>query len=305
MTPKDRFFPLFATLTLSLAACSGAPTGAMASGATGGGDDAGTAAGDAGSGATKPTPDGGTIGAGTGNYIIVLHADQTPVAVDPTTSGETPSDQRIGFSGLRLFRNAADASPLVVADLPAPVDVGYNDGDDTVIATVPAKSLQAGHFTVAHVPIAYVRFTVAGTFHTTEIAAPGNFSDVISMADGAMIDGTAHDQGFWETAFSSTGGTTYGMQTGEHAVTAQPGATSGVVLDNSKSPSEYVFSTDLDVDPNLDHDVRVVFHVNTYQDFRWQDQSVAGYSAGTFDVSAAGFETVTQLGANSIATTVE
>jgi hypothetical protein len=304
MTRSPGFFALFATLTLTLAGCSGVSptTGAAASAA--GTDDGGS------SSSTSSPTDGGTsssnpTGSGTGNYIIVLHADQTPVAVDPSSSGETPSDQRIGFLGLRLLESVGDDNPLVVATMSAPVDVGYNDGDDTVIATVPAKTLRAGHFTVAQVPIAYVRFTVAGTFHTSEIAAPGNFSDVIAMANGAMIDGTSRDQGYWETAFSSSGGTTYGMQTGEHAVIAQPGASSGITLDNANSPSEYVFPTDLVVDPNLDHDVRVVFHVNTYQDFRWQDSNAAGYASGVFDVSASGFETVTQLGANSMSTTLE
>jgi hypothetical protein len=304
MTRSCGFFALFAALSLGLAGCSGVSptTGAAASTST---DDGGAS-----SSATTPTSDGGTSttnpsGPGTGNYIIVLHADQTPVAVDASTSGETPADQRIGFLGLQLLQNTNDPSPLVVANLSAPVDVGYNDGDDTVIATVPAKNLRAGHFTVAHVPIAYVRFTVAGTFHSTEIAVPGDFSDVIAMANGAMIDGTSRDQGFWETAFSSDGGTTYGMQTGEHAVIAQPGASSGIALDNANSPSKYVFSTDLDVDPTIDHDVRVVFHVNTYQDFRWQDSNAAGYTNGVFDVSSSGFETVTQLGANSISTTIE
>ena len=302
MSQSTGFFTLFASLFLSLGACSGVSPSTSAA-ATSTGDDGGatttTDPSDAGSSSKTPT------GTGTGNDIIVLHADQTPIAVDPSSAGETPTDQRIGFLGLRLLEGASDSSPLVVANLSAPVDVGYNEGDDTVIATVPAKNLRAGHFTVAQVPIAYVRFTVGGTFHTGEIAAPGNFSDVISMANGAMIDGTSRDQGFWETAFSSFGGTTYGMQTGEHAVTAQPGAVSGISLDTAGSPSQYVFATSLDVDPNLDHDIRVVFHVNTYQDFRWQDQSAAGYAAGTFDVSASGFETVTQLGANSMSTTIE
>jgi hypothetical protein len=303
MSQSLGFFAVFASLSLSLAACSGVAPSTSASGTTAGPTDDGGAA------TTTPT-DGGTsttnpTSTGTGNYIIVLHADQTPVAVDPNSSGETPTDQRIGFLGLRLLENAGDSSPLVVANLSAPVDVSYNDGDDTIVATVPAKNLRAGHFTVAQVPIAYVRFTVGGTFHSGAAALAGDFSDVIAMANSTMIDGASQNQGFWETAFSSTGGVTYGAQSGEHAVIAQPGATSGIALDTSSSPSQYVFTTSLDVDPNLDHDVRVVFHVNTYEDFRWQDQTATGYAPGVFDVSSAGFETVTQLGANSISTTLE
>ena len=98
---------------------------------------------------------------------------------------------------------------------------------------------------------------------------------------------------------------TLGTMAGENAVVAQPAPASSIALDTSGSPAKYVFPTDLEIDPNLDHDEKIVFTVNTYQDFRWQDASSAGYQSGVFDVSSAGFETVTQLGANSIATSIE
>ena len=302
MAKKDRS-SLAAPLLLVLAACSGtAPSlGSSAASADGGGGGAGGGAGGAGISA-----DGGSsTSAGGGSYIIVLRATQSPVAVDTSTSGQTPSDQRIGFLGLRLLQDASSEGPLDVADFSSPVDVGYNDGDETVIAKVPAKSLRAGHFTTAEVPIAYVRFAVAGTYHDGEVAAPGNFADVIAMANGAAIDGSTHDQGYWKTTFSSTAGTTLGTMAGENAVVAQPASGSGIALDTSGSPAKYVFATDLTIDPNLDHDEKIVFTVNTYQDFRWQDSANAGYTNGVFDVSSAGFETVTQLGANSIATSIE
>lgn len=296
MAKKDRS-PLFAApLLVLLAACSGTSSPLSSSSASTAGD--GGVASGGGSGGSSATSAGG-------NYIIVLRANQTPVAVDPSTSGQTPIDQRIGFLGLRLLQDASSEGPLDVADFSTPVDVGYNDGDETVIAKVPAKSLRAGHFTTAEVPIAYVRFTVAGTYHDGEIAAPGNFADVISMANDTSIDGTTHDQGYWKTTFSSTAGTTLGTMAGENAVVAQPAPASTIALDTSGSPAKYVFPTDLVIDPNLDHDEKIVFTVNTYQDFRWQDSASAGYAAGVFDVSSAGFETVTQLGANSIATSME
>ena len=299
MAKKDRSSLLAAPLLFVLAACSGtsSPLGSTTASTS-----------DAGSGSDGAGRDGGssatTTGAG-GNYIIVLRATQSPVAVDGSTSGQTPSDQRIGFLGLRLLQDASSEGPLDVADFSTPVDVGYNDGDETVIAKVPAKSLRAGHFTTAEVPIAYVRFTVAGTYHDGDVAAPGNFADVIAMANGTAIDGTTHDQGYWKTTFSSAAGTTLGTMAGENAVVAQPSPASAIALDTSGSPAKYVFPTDLVIDPNLDHDEKIVFTVNTYEDFRWQDSANAGFTAGVFDVSNAGFETVTQLGANSIETSIE
>ena len=96
-----------------------------------------------------------------------------------------------------------------------------------------------------------------------------------------------------------------GATSGENALVAQPAAASGITLDTTNSPSKYVFPVALDVDPTIDHDVKVVFTVNTYEDFRWQDAAKAGFTNGTFDVDASGFETVTQLGAHTIATTIE
>lgn len=300
MAKKDRFSLLAAPLFLALAACSGTTASDLGSqNSATGGDGAGSAAGgSATAGGSKGTVSGG-------NYVIVLRAEQSPVAVDPSTAGQTPSDQRIGFLGLRLKKDAGDASPLDVADFSAPVDVGYNDGDETVVAKVPARSLAAGHYTVAEVPIAYVRFMIGGTYHDSGASVPGTFADVISMANGTVIDGSTHDEGWWKSSFSSTAGTTLGVLAGENAVFGQPGGASGIVLDTSQSPSKYVFSTSLDVDPTIDHDVKVVFTVNTFEDFRWQDASGPGYANGVFDVSGSSFETVTQLGANSIATTIE
>ncbi len=244
-----------------------------------------------------------TSTAGGGSYIVVLRAVQTPVAVDSSTSGQTPIDQRIGFSGLRL--KTATGDMLTVADLPSTLDVGYNDGDETTIATVKASSLAAGHYTTAEVPIAYVKFTVAGTFHQGGMGVPGKFTDAISMADGALLDGVAHDKGYWASTFSTTAGMQLGATNGENALVAQPAAASGITLDTSSSPSKYVFPVDFTIDPTIDHDVKVVFTVNTYQDFRWTDQATAGFATGTFDVDASGFEPVTQLGASSIAVTLE
>lgn len=280
-----------------LAGCSG--SSASVGGAPA--DDAGAvASGDAGA---EPTDGGTTSTSGGGNYIIVLRAVQTPVAVDGATSGQTPIDQRIGFSGLQL--KTATGDMLTVAELPSTLDVGYNDGDETTIATVKASTLAAGHYTIAEVPIAYVKFTVAGTYHQGTMGLPGNFGDTISMADGALIDGAAHDKGYWASTFSTTAGVQLGATSGENALVAQPATASGITLDTTKSPSKYVFPVDLTVDPTIDHDVKVVFTVNTYQDFRWQDGATTGFTNGTFDVYASGFETVTQLGANSIATTLE
>ncbi|HEX7664742.1 MAG TPA: hypothetical protein VF407_09530, partial [Polyangiaceae bacterium] len=164
-------------------------------------DDAGASTVDPGTGSSSDAGSSSTSGGG--NYVIVLRAVQTPVAVDSTTSGQTPIDQRIGFSGLHL--KTASGDELTVADLPSTVDVGYNDGDETTIATVKASTLKAGHYTTAEVPIAYVKFTVAGTYHQSGAGVPGSFADSIAMADSAIIDGVAHDKGWWASTFSTSG----------------------------------------------------------------------------------------------------
>ena len=161
-----------------------------------------------------------------------------------------------------------------------------------------------GTYTFARVPVAYVKFTVAGTYHTSGVPVAGQFADTISLSAGTLLDGALRDQGWWTDTFL-VGSTAEGTATGEGAAYGQPGSASGIHLDTTHATAAYVFPVSLVVDPQVGHDVTILFTLNTYEDFHWEDETQTGYKAGVFDVSYGAFEPVTQLGANSFSVTME
>ena len=146
-------------------------------------------------------------------------------------------------------------------------------------------------------------FTVAGTYHLATTAIPGDFTDLIALTSGTTLDGGVRDRGWWSSSFA-VGGVTEGQETGENAEIAQPGASSHIGLDLSGAVAAYVFPVSLTIPAAITADLEVVFTVNTYEDFHWQDESEPGYAPGVFDVSAGTFEPVTQLGGNSFTVTI-
>jgi hypothetical protein len=236
--------------------------------------------------------------------LVRIAADQTPVASGDGTSRETPLDQRVGILGLELLRSEGDTSPLVVFQNSVPVDTGYNAGDSTLVGTADAASLAAGTYLFARVPVAYVTFTVAGTYHEGSLPIPGQFSDSISLSANTTLDGAVRPQGWWSSSFL-VDGADEGTSSGQGAVIGQPSTSSGITLDMSGPVASYVFPVHIVIDPTVGHDVTLLFTANTYEDFHWQDESESGYASGVFDVSYGAFEPVTQLGANSITVTLQ
>ncbi len=253
----------------------------------GGTDDAGASRGDSGGSADAKGP----------VVSVRVNAVQTPVG-SGGASQETPVDQRVGILGLTLLKDASDTSPLVVFRHSQPVDTPYNAGSSTVVGSAPASSLLAGTYTVARVPVDYVKFTVAGAYNEGAASVMGEFTDVIALSSGVTLQGATRARGWWSASFS-VGGMTEGQTTGTDADIAQPGATSGIGLDLSGTVAAYVFPVNLTIPTNIDSDIEVVFTVNTYEDFHWQAESEPGYQPSVFEVSPTGFEPVTQLGANS------
>jgi len=246
---------------------------------------------------------GGAQASGAKVYVHIV-ADQTPVPNTDGTSRETPIDQRMGILGLELLRSETDSSPMVVFQNQQPVDTGYNAGDDTLVGTADAASLMAGTYLFARVPVAYTKFKVAGTYHSTGYAVPGQFEDTVSLSEQTLLMGAQRDQGWWSSTFL-VGGVAYGASSGEGSAFGQPGQGSGIHLDMNNPMGAYVLPVKLVIDPAVGHDVTIVFKLNTYEDLHWQDENQPGYTTGVFDVSYGVYEPVTQLGANSVTVTME
>lgn len=248
--------------------------------------------------------DGGVAPSGPA-YEVHLRATQAKVNFTDGYAGETPIDQHIAIRKLTLYRDANDAAPVVVFDNGQnAVECGLNDGNDTVVGTAVAKTLPAGTFTVAHVEVGYYRFKVGATMHSNGMTVPGDYSDVEVLTDATMVDGNLQNQGHYSFTFE-VGGTAYGTLTGEDLVTPVDLAGGGLALVTQNHTASYVFPVNVIVDPALGSTTKVVMVVNTYQNFRWQDQSMAGYQAGVFDTTPTTYETVTSFGANSLTLGVE
>lgn len=269
-------------LLAAAAGCSGAVVNVGADP-----QDAGPPEGGSGDGSPGPT-----------GPLVILHVRATE-APFPQTDGfaaQTARNEKIGISGLTLLTSASDPSPLKVYE-GASVEAGLNDKEDTVVARVSAKSLKAGTYTIARVPVSHVRYTVSGAYHAGGFTAPGDFIDVVVLTDGTMIDGHSHDQGWYSSSFA-TGGMTYGPATGMTPFPSVDGGGFKLVTAGGRAYYEFAISPII-VDPGVTRDVNVIFEVNTNLDFHWQDVPNAGYATNVFDVEMASYEPVKKFGANS------
>ena len=237
------------------------------------------------------------VEAASGPVVSVrIKAVQTPVTGGP--SQETPLDQRVGILGLTLLKGPNDPSPLAVLTRSSPIDVPYNAGCNTLLGSVPASTLAPGTYTLSRLVVSSVKFTVAGSYHLGAMSVPGEFTDVVALTAGTSLDGATRDRGWWSSSFAANG-TTMGQTSGDHAVIARPGASSRIALDLHGPVAAYVSPVDITIPPSIARDMELLFTVDTYQDFHWQDETDSGYRTGVFDVSDSSFEPVTQLGANS------
>jgi hypothetical protein len=234
-----------------------------------------------------------------GSITIHLAATTAAFTHHDAWSGQTPSDQRIGVRSLSLGSSGDDPSPWVVFDFGTnTVDAGLNDGDDTLVATVPASSVKAGSYTYARVGVAYVRYSVAATVHEAGLSVPGTFHNLEVLSDDTLISGQTYASGYYSFNFA-VGSLTYGPVTGTSGpLPASAGI--GISLSIENGQASYGFPVTLDV-PSTSANLAITMLANTNEDFRWMDEDEPGYAAGVFDVTPpSSFEPVEQFGANSL-----
>lgn len=255
---------------------------------------------DAGSVKDAPANDGGP--GSTGPTVEVrLRATQTKVPVLEGTSGQTPLAQTLSIVSLSLYRDAADVSPLVVFDAKDTgadgVTCSVADGADTSLATVPIARLVAGKYTRARIGVSKVTWKVRGRAHGPGFSVDGTFDTVQVLTKGATAEGAVREQGYYKTTFETVGAQPVATE-GVQPLPVPP--TSGIVtFVNDGARAFYEFPVDLVVDTAVTQNLASVFEVNTYENFRWQDQATAGYTAGVWDTTGAAFEPVVSFGVNS------
>jgi hypothetical protein len=218
-------------------------------------------------------------------------------------SGSTPKKQVVAIRSLLLLRSPTDPNPVQVFDHGAKsVEADLVTGKTIDIASVVAKTLPAGVFTVAKAGVAYVRYTVDARMHSV-VTVDGQYENVQALSDGAVIDGVTKDKGHFRYSFVANG-MTYGTLEGEDAPTPAVTGSGGVSLDTSGPQAFYVFPIQLAIDPNITKDHEVMLELNVHESFRWQDQAGLGYAPKVFDTTPSSFEPVMAFGANAFKLTV-
>lgn len=237
--------------------------------------------------------------------FVSLHVrgTQTPVVHEAGTAGQTPPVQRLAFKSLTLFATREDATAnragYVVYDLGgAPVEAGVGDGDDTVITKLPIRSLRAGHYAAARVGVAYLRYQVRSTMHSLGFAVPGEFDNVQVLASDTLLDGQLRQKGYYRYTFRSPQTGPVSVEGADAPIPATTGL-GGISLEAESDAFFYVVPVDLTIDTGVSHDLHAIYELNTHENFRWRDESTAGYAAGVYDTTPASFEPVVSFGANS------
>ncbi len=252
---------------------------------------------------SAPTDPG--VPAATGPKVSISVVGSTsPVPHGDGLSGQTPATQAVAIRSLYLLRTPTDPNPVKVFDLGAAnaAEVELVSGKKVEVATVVAKTLPAGVFTMAKAGVTFVRYAVAARMHGV-VALDGRYENYQALSDGAVIDGVVRAKGDFRYAFVANGAT-LGALEGKDAPVPTLAASGGLSLDGSGSDAFYVFPVQVAIDPNVTVDHEATLEINVHESFRWQDQSAPGYTPKVFDTTPSSFEPIVSFGASASALTI-
>jgi hypothetical protein len=255
------------------------------------------------SGTNAPPDPGGP------RVTITMHGSTASFAHKDGFAGQTPRKQIVAVKSLYLLRTANDPNPVKVFDHgDKAVEVELVSGKPVELATIAAKSLPAGVFTMAKSGASYVKYAVDARMHSGTVygAIDGHYDNVQALSEGAVIDGVKKKKGDFRYSFiADATGATLGSLEGENAPTPVATTSGGIGMDMSGPETFYVFPINMAVDPNVATDQVVDFELNVDKSFRWVDQSQPGYTTGTYDTTPTQFEPVMAFGANAFNLTVK
>ena len=224
-------------------------------------------------------------------------------------SGQTPLFSYAGVRSLRFLRDPDDQAPLTLFDhnlnseVSDFIEAGYNDGDETVVATFPAGDLIAGRYTMARMVQTYSRYQVAVINHVWAEVIPGILTNLQVMSDNTLIDGELRNAGYYESVFEDTDGNE-SFYSGDDWEVPLFSFTSGsyAVIENG----EWAFYFPIDVEFSEELEIAaIIINVNMFESFRWRDQLIPGYEDGAFDITPISYEPVERFGGNLFEVSVE
>jgi len=249
--------------------------------------------------------DGGPGDAAVDGPFVHIHFRSTvePFAHMDGLASQTPRAMSGGMRSYSVLRSMDDPTPALVFDYgDGYQEVGYDGGDDTIVASVPARALTGGTFAVGRVVLTHTRYTVDAVVHTAGMNIPGEIEGVVVLSDRTTIDGVMRDRGYNKWILRA-GGMEF-PQEGTGLFVPEFGS-GGFSVRIEDGETAYYFPANLAVVPDITSDVDMVLEANMHECFRWEDSDMAGYGTGVFDVTPAGYELVRQFGANSFVIIME
>jgi hypothetical protein len=262
-------------------------------------DDAGVDAAPADGGPDVAVADEGPDAAPTGPTLFFhVRTNTAPFTHTDGYSGQTARKAYQGVRKLRVYRDTADPSPLVVFDHGAGfVEAGYNAGDDTIVGSTSLAKVPSTRFKLARMTVTHSRYVVSSTLHYLTTPIPGDFDCVQTLSDNVTIDGTVRARGWYRYIFNAMG-KSY-PQEGLGAPLPSSPTTGGFTMKTDGGETYYELPIDLVADGSIKKDVHLVVDVNMFESYRWEDQDLAGYTRGVFDTTPISYEPIRRFGANS------
>jgi hypothetical protein len=194
---------------------------------------------------------------------------------------------------VRLFDRGAD-----------PVEVGYDDGDDTLVGWVGTGILADGRFTLVRMVHTHSRYRLEGSLHEWGTRTDGVFDNLYVMSDRTRVDGEVRDAGYYRSRF--LGGPVPRVFSGSDGVVPAWSSTAGAWGVVEQGAWAVYFPADLEVRPTDWDGLTLVITVNMHDAFRWRDNPLPpGYRAGVFDAETWTYESVAQFGGNRFDVTLE
>ena len=250
--------------------------------------------------AQAPDPDAGPDANVPGPRMYFhIRTNTVPFNHTDGLQGQTARDAYQGIRSFALLQNQNDPHPAFILDLgDGMVEAGYNDGDETLVGSVPLSAIQPGHYTVGRNVVTHSRYKVDATMHAAGLTLPGEFDNIQVLSDGTTVDGVVRPQGWFRYVFR-TAGREFPLEGLGAPLPTDPTA-GGFALHLEDGQAAYYYPLDVTLAAVPDADVHVMLDVNMDHSFRWEDQDTPGFAPGVFDATPAGSEPVRHFGANSL-----
>ncbi len=236
----------------------------------------------------------GSDGASATELTVMFGASGDGHAHSDALSGQTPRSVRAGVRSLTLIDESSGEGWVLFDHGPGGQEVAWDAGANTVIAVIPPAAVKAGHYTRARMVQDWSRFTIDATLHEGADAMAGTLTGLQVTSEGAVVEGSARPQGYYEQTFSGPG--VEREFSGDDAPLADQSQTAGAEAIIENGQWAVYFPLDLSVEAEATGVLNV--RANMSEAFRWEDLPMSGFEAGAYDMTPPLYEPVLQFGAN-------